>query len=138
MNQPFYFIFVDRCFDWNWVVIEDADQTILDVRSIDVFRMIQEKVHPSGNINPIIFELDSYFLKQNIAVLEDFFYLFFDRPVLRWFVIYDILKRLIQDVKDFDKDLSEANLNVYFLNVFLGCFARIYFLKGLGTEYFLN
>lgn len=86
-----------------WVVLQNTNQTFLNVGSVDVIGVLEEKVDPSREVNSVVFISNCNLLEKLIGAFEDFRDLVSQGPVFwRFTVSLDIFERFVQDEHNFN------------------------------------
>lgn len=93
------FMAVDGLLDRDGVVLQYADEGLLNEGAVDLFGMEEEQVHPPGQIDTVVLISAGDLLQQAIRYLKYLYNLIPDRLILRWLTIpLYLLERLKQQV----------------------------------------
>ena len=97
--------------------MKDANETFLDIGSVDVVGVLQEEVDPSREVDSVVLVSDGYFLKQFVGAFKNLRNLVSDGSVFGRFVVtLDFFKRFIQDEKNLNQEFSDACFDKNLLN----------------------
>lgn len=117
-------VFGNCCLNRTRIVLQDTNQTLLNVRSVDVVRMLEEKIDPPGKVNSVILVSNGYLFEKLVSALKYFWDLVSDGSVFWGFTVsFDVLERLIQDEENFNQEFSHSCFDEDFLDCWVGSVA---------------
>lgn len=117
LDEVDYFGFVNGCLDGLGVVLEDADKTLLNVLSVDVFGVFEEEVDPAGQVEFVFAVADYDLFEETIDAFKDVSesHLSYAIHCGIW-VVFNVLEPLVQLVNDLDEQLSGSGVHNNLLN----------------------
>lgn len=98
--------------DWDWIVLQDVDQTLLDEGTVDCVWLLQEQFDPPWKIDLVLQEILNDLLHKHIGQFEYFSDFQTNGTVLSDIIVgKDLLERLIKGEDQLDDQLSNAGLH---------------------------
>lgn len=124
LNDLFNLGVVDSGLNRYPVVLQDADQALLDARLVVLARMVHDQLVPARDVDPVELRTHGNLLEELVGAVEYFHELASVRPELCGFVV-DVLVEEIDEVDDLDRQLREPSLDNDLLDLLPGRVSRV-------------
>jgi hypothetical protein len=100
------------------IILEDADQALLDAGLVNLVRVLHNPLHPPRDIDSVLGVIHHDFLQQLVAVLEDLDQLRVLRAVVCRRLRSEQVSRVVSHkVQCLERQLSQPRLNHYPLDI---------------------